>query len=282
MVQRSNQLSVRRLENRKRTGRWMFRLGMGMLAAWNAGDLMAQHPGTAVGLSDAPAVAGQSLAGNPVWQGAPEAGMASGPMTATPTIMGDSLGMGSTVGSYDASGLQQPMHFQAAQPQINGHAMTGGDCFQGCPRSFYASFDAMWMNQVSDEFTLSYAQQMDGSDYQFGGRYTIGQQFDCLDGVEAVYVGPFNWQESAVTTGTNLDSRLIPVDGFAHSMARPPTARDWTGVSRAWSSIVAGGPGTSSDCWWASRGSNTRKTTSSTPPKQAASQEAIACRQTIC
>ena len=214
MVQRSNQLSVRRLENRKRRGRWLFRLGMGMLAAWNAGDLMAQQPGASIGLSDASAVAGQALAGNPVWQGAPEAGAAMGPMAATPTIMGDSLGMGSTLESYDASGLQQPMHFQPAQPQINGHAMAGGDCFQGCPRSFYASFDAMWMNQDSDDFTLSFAQQMDGSDYQFGGRYTIGQQFDCLDGVEAVYVGPFNWQESAVTTGTNLDSRLVPVDGF--------------------------------------------------------------------
>ncbi|MFM8326779.1 MAG: hypothetical protein ACKN9U_18110, partial [Pirellulaceae bacterium] len=78
MVQRSNQLSVRRLENRKRTGRWLFRLGMGMLAAWNAGDLVAQQPGAAIGLSDATAVAGQTVAGNPVWQGAPEAGAALG------------------------------------------------------------------------------------------------------------------------------------------------------------------------------------------------------------
>ena len=52
-------------------------------------------------------------------------------------------------------------------------------------------------------------------EYEFGGRYTVGRLLDCVNGWEAVYAGPFDWQRGASVTGAaNLQSRLSAFNGY--------------------------------------------------------------------
>lgn len=130
--------------------------------------------------------------------------------------------------------LQQPMHFQAGTPVVReggvapyqyparpypqtgamGPAMPA-DCCMGCDRSFYVNYDAIWFKRAGDEgFSMSQGSFMDESDYDFSGRYTFGQLFDCVDGVEGVYTGRLRWTRAAVNTNAPATSLLIPAGTF--------------------------------------------------------------------
>ncbi len=115
----------------------------------------------------------------------------------------------------------------ASTPYMNGYdegfnvaAPMGNACVTpGCDVSMYFNYEAVWLRREGDDnFTLSRLNQMDPFDFElgrFGGRITVGQLFDCHNGVEAVYTGPFEWQRTSNVVGAgNLDSLLSPSGGY--------------------------------------------------------------------
>jgi len=89
-------------------------------------------------------------------------------------------------------------------------------CVTGCDVSWYVNYDALWLRRSNDSyFSLSRNSYLPDFDYEFGGRYTVGQLWDCVNGWEAVYTGPFDWQrQNAVLGAGNLQSRFIPGSGY--------------------------------------------------------------------
>ncbi len=88
-------------------------------------------------------------------------------------------------------------------------------CDAGCDFTYYGSAEALYFRRDYDErFTLSQATALPPFDYEWGGRVTVGQVWDCVNGYEAVYAGPFKWDRvSTVTGGGNaFQSRLVPVN----------------------------------------------------------------------
>ncbi len=92
----------------------------------------------------------------------------------------------------------------------------GNVCAPGCDVSWYANYEALWLRREGDEFfSLSRNTFMPDFNYEFGGRYTIGRLLDCVNGWEAVYTGPFDWQRQQAVLGTaSLQSRFVPVGGY--------------------------------------------------------------------
>jgi hypothetical protein len=89
-------------------------------------------------------------------------------------------------------------------------------CSVGCDVSWYLNYDALWLRRENDErFSLSRNSFLPDFDYEFGGRYTVGKLLDCVNGWEASYVGPFDWERQSTVTGTgSLQSNLsTPVGG---------------------------------------------------------------------
>lgn len=84
-------------------------------------------------------------------------------------------------------------------------------CSIGCDVSWYLNYDALWLRRENDErFSMSRNSFMPDFDYEFGGRYTVGRLLDCVNGWEASYVGPFDWERQSTVTGAgNLQSNLV-------------------------------------------------------------------------
>lgn len=86
----------------------------------------------------------------------------------------------------------------------------------GCDVSWYVGYEALWLRREGDDnFTMSRFNRMRGFDYdlgEYGGRVTAGRLFDCHNGVEAVYTGPFKWQRSSdvSSAGGTLRSNFVP------------------------------------------------------------------------
>lgn len=102
-----------------------------------------------------------------------------------------------------------------------GGAVSGcNPCFTpGCDVSWYIGYEALWLRREGDEnFSLTQFTRMPEFDYElgeFGGRITAGRLFDCTNGIEGVYTGPYKWRRTANVTGPgNLDSRFFPTDGL--------------------------------------------------------------------
>ncbi len=94
---------------------------------------------------------------------------------------------------------------------------SGVPCYTpGCDVSWYVGYEALWLRREGDDnFTMSRFNRMDKFDYElgrYGGRITAGRLFDCHNGVEAVYTGPFKWQRSSdVSSSTGvLKSNFVP------------------------------------------------------------------------
>jgi hypothetical protein len=83
----------------------------------------------------------------------------------------------------------------------------------GCDVSWYVGFEALALRREGDDnFTMSRFNRMDEFDYELGrigGRVTAGRLFDCHNGVEMVYTGPFEWQRSSDVSGV-LQSNFVP------------------------------------------------------------------------
>lgn len=101
-------------------------------------------------------------------------------------------------------------NFHCPQPQ--------NPCYAGCDVTFYARYESMWLDREGDDFfSLSRNSFLSDFEYEWAGRYTVGHLSDCVNGWEASYVGPFDWQRGNVVTGTNLQSNLStppPAGGY--------------------------------------------------------------------
>ncbi len=90
-----------------------------------------------------------------------------------------------------------PNYVDFGHSSHHGNVMPA-DCCMGCDRSYYVNAEAIWFNRSGDRgFSLSRAGLMDPFSFEIAGRITVGQMFDCLDGVEVVYTGPLDWSEAA-------------------------------------------------------------------------------------
>ncbi|MDX1927081.1 MAG: hypothetical protein SFV81_11215 [Pirellulaceae bacterium] len=83
----------------------------------------------------------------------------------------------------------------------------------GCDVSWYVGYEALWLRREGDDnFTMSRFNRMQEFDYELGrigGRITAGRLFDCHNGFEMVYTGPFEWQRSSDVSGV-LQSNFVP------------------------------------------------------------------------
>lgn len=89
-------------------------------------------------------------------------------------------------------------------------------CDPGCDFTYYGSVEALYFRREYDErFTLS-EYRMEPFDYEWGSRITVGQIWDCVNGWEAVYAGPFEWSRTMgpTTVGAPLLSRLTPAGTY--------------------------------------------------------------------
>jgi hypothetical protein len=98
-----------------------------------------------------------------------------------------------------------------------GSPVLGGDGFMGCPPRWYAVAEAFALRRNGDSnVTLSNGGRFGGYDYELAGRATIGRTYDCLDGWEASYAGPFLWsqRQGAISDG-ELQAFLLPGVGLS-------------------------------------------------------------------
>ncbi len=101
---------------------------------------------------------------------------------------------------------------------VSDSAVTGGIPCQtpGCDVSWYVGYEALWLRREGDDnFTMSRFNRIPNFDYELGrvgGRITAGRLFDCHNGFEAVYTGPFKWQRSSDVSSSagNLQSNFVP------------------------------------------------------------------------
>ena len=103
----------------------------------------------------------------------------------------------------------------------DGIVSGGTPCYApGCDVSWYVGYEALWLRREGDDnFTMSRFNRLAPFDYEIGrigGRVTAGRLFDCTNGVEAVYTGPFKWTRSSnISSGAgSLNSRFIPSGDF--------------------------------------------------------------------
>ncbi len=82
-----------------------------------------------------------------------------------------------------------------------------------CDVSWYAEYEALWLRREGHRrFSLTQNVFMNNSDYEFGGRYTIGKMLDCANSWEFVYAGPFKWTRgSDFTNAGNVNSKFQAV-----------------------------------------------------------------------
>ena len=86
----------------------------------------------------------------------------------------------------------------------------------GCDVTAYVSFEALYFKREGDErLSLSRNDRLPEFDEELQGRYTAGRLFDCVNGIEAVFVGPYDWSRQTIATGSgSLISRFIPSGGY--------------------------------------------------------------------
>lgn len=97
-----------------------------------------------------------------------------------------------------------------------GGSYGGNACDTGCDVSVYASAEALWLRRGSDKyFSLSQNSYLPDFDYELGGRFTVGRLFNCVDGWEGVYTGPYEWDRQSIVDGAgSLQSRLVANGGY--------------------------------------------------------------------
>lgn len=127
---------------------------------------------------------------------------------------GAMAGPGAAYGEYGLAGGA----YSGAAP----YGAAGGNpcCPENC-HDWYISYEAVYLKASEREsYTLSPGSFLGQYDFDLGGRYTFGQMLDCVDGVEAVYTGPFEWERARAVqaqTGTTLRSVFFPGGGYVDS-----------------------------------------------------------------
>lgn len=130
-------------------------------------------------------------------------------------MQGSSIPMMSEGAEYSYGpgyGTGKPSRFAAAQPHRHSHHQARGSdpmvdpCAPPNCRAYYLTYEALWLEKMEDQaFTVSQGRFMNGFNYNQTARYTLGQMFDCTDGVEVVYTGPVKWSRGRLDTdGTGV------------------------------------------------------------------------------
>ena len=147
--------------------------------------------------------------------------ISEGPLQFNSNAAPNAYRTGRAVATPATQPMPQGMEFQAAHedPMVGMH---GGelpaDCCMGCDRSFYAHAEALWIRRSGDNgFSLIPTNNMGNFGYDVNGRYTVGQMFDCTDGVEFSFTGPLSWNKAGTVNGANLGSNLTFGGNFNQS-----------------------------------------------------------------
>lgn len=77
-----------------------------------------------------------------------------------------------------------------------------------CDFLWYFNAEALWLRREGERrFSLTQNQFMDTQDFEFGGRLTAGRMLDCVNAIEFVYTGPYDWRRgSFVSDPGNVNS----------------------------------------------------------------------------
>ncbi|MFK7738263.1 MAG: hypothetical protein AB8B50_19725 [Pirellulaceae bacterium] len=106
-------------------------------------------------------------------------------------------------------------------------------CNPGCDVSLYLRYTSLWLRREGDAFfSLSRNTFIPDYDFDWGGRYTVGQLWDCVNGWEASYAGPFDWTRATTINGAGLQSLLTASNGY--SAADIDTFNNATTHSQTW------------------------------------------------
>ncbi len=136
----------------------------------------------------------------------------SGPIIDDPSMM-----MGQSYmpqGNYRSAGPMQRNYSNA--PTIGYDLGSFGSCGPDNCRIYYFSAEALYWKQNEDQsLTFSQGRQLSEFDYEWAGRVTIGEMFDCVKGVEFVYTGPFEWNRTRRDVEPGLNSTIQIASGFA-------------------------------------------------------------------
>jgi hypothetical protein len=98
------------------------------------------------------------------------------------------------------------------------------DCGMACPRTWYARAEVLYAQRITERgisLTQNDINGLDRFEFEPGGRITIGHIRDCLDGVEIVYTGSFDWTQRSLITGEDLnaefESDIFDIDTFKNA-----------------------------------------------------------------
>lgn len=147
-------------------------------------------------------------------------GSGNGSMVTFASTSGRSLSDDSNIPTVDAS-YSLLNDYSSVQPASytapGAMAYQGGNvCGAGCDVNYYVNVEALYLRREDDSrFSLSRSSFIEDWEFELGGRYTVGNLENCVDGWEATYVGNFEWSRFGSATGAGtLQSRLLPLNGF--------------------------------------------------------------------
>lgn len=203
-------------------------LTTGLVASTVVTPVHAQYPvhyasaGANVSVGAASYLTGQGSSVVPASSGSVmKLGDAGVPTTSSSSNVVDSLFRGNRTGSavQPASYMNSSAYDQLCAAECS----TGYGPNASCNISWYFNYDALWLRREGHRrFSLTQTVFMDNPDFEFGGRYTVGKMFDCVNAYEFVYAGPFRWTRFSDTDPAgagNVNSRFTAfpttlADGF--------------------------------------------------------------------
>jgi hypothetical protein len=103
---------------------------------------------------------------------------------------------------------------------MSGYSTNRGQnntCSPEICRRFYLGYEAVYMQREGDQqYSFSRGNFLPNNGYELGHRITLGQMFDCTDGVEFVYTGSFTWERASqhLSPGGALQSVLTAGGGY--------------------------------------------------------------------
>lgn len=107
------------------------------------------------------------------------------------------------------------LNFTNSRPACVDHLKYDG-CGSVSGAHRYLIAEALYYDRSDGNFSASAVPGGDGFSYNWGGRVTIGQRFDSIEGWEMSFTGIDSWNRQNISNspGGALFSRLAPVGGF--------------------------------------------------------------------
>ena len=195
-------------------------LATGAVHAVGSQDLRAQYPQLFAGST------AQSMTGLPLATGGSVArpqqtSAVGGVMTlgSIPTTRGANAGVvDSTFRGNQAAGTVAPASYfgdMCYQQLRSAERSIGYSRGETCDINWYVNVEGLFFRREGDRrFTLTNTHFMNNVDFEFGGRFTAGKMFDCVNSFEFVYAGPFQWSRRSDVSGPGtINSNFIAGPG---------------------------------------------------------------------